>query len=106
MTTTLQLDMDQISIGDLEDFEEYTGQTIDQIDKAITGQKVSMKVLTGVALLALRQDNPDATIADAKRVKISELMGGADDDPTVAGPVELKPLRDEKLPARKTRTAG
>lgn len=90
----LQLSIDDVSLGDLEEFEEYTGMPftmIDQVQALIESGQMTTKLLTGMALLALRQDNPDATIEDAKRVKITQLMG-ATDDPTQAEPTKLEPL--------------
>lgn len=101
----LTLDMNEIAIGDIEDFEAYTGETIGVLDKIADGAGVSAKIYTGLALLALRQQNPEATIEEARRIKIGELQQVAAGDPTPAEPAEITRLREDK-PARARRSAS
>lgn len=95
----LQLNLDDVSLGDIEDFEDYTGMSfavLDQVKDPEKAASMSAKVFTGMALLALRHENPDATIEEARKVKVSQLMGAVDDDPTVAEPTKLEPLNSGK----------
>lgn len=103
----LQLNMDDIALGDIEDFEEYTGlpwESLDDLTDAEKVKKLPAKVFTGLALVMLRQDDPDATFVDARRVKLSQIMESSD-DPTVAEPTKLEPLNGGKGRQGKRTTA-
>lgn len=85
----LRLNPDDMSLGDIEEFEAYTGETIGALVDVETGRRqATAKMLTGMAFLALRQDDPDATIDDARRIKVSALQGLGNTVPTTAAPLE------------------
>lgn len=103
--TRLVVDPSRLTIGDLEDFEDVTGVSLDKAFRPVVqkdedgnkvlderGRPVSAVELSAKALKALiwilkRQDNPGFTLADARNVKVDELVIEGDDedeDPTPA----------------------
>ncbi|MDG9711158.1 hypothetical protein [Streptomyces sp. DH10] len=88
---SLRIDPDNLTIGDLEDFEEVVGQPIYQalsprpvvVDgKRVLDEKgrpeletqVSTKALKALIWISQRAVNPDFTLADARNVKVGELQ--------------------------------
>lgn len=87
------IDPDGFTLGDMEDFEEVTGKTLQSALKPVpifdeeTGERakdekgrplsaadVTAKVLTALVWLSARADNPDLTLADARKIKVTELV--------------------------------
>lgn len=87
----LRFSVDSLTVGDLEDIEELTGMGFDEIMELLTSGKVGqngrigipLKVLKALVLVVYRADNPNFTMEDARRVKVSELdVVLAEPDPT------------------------
>lgn len=84
MAEQIRFSEDDLTIGDLEDFEEIVGASID--DAFQDGKSVSTKTLKAVVFITKRRDNPDFTLEDARKVKVSELvLEPSKADPTDAG---------------------
>lgn len=99
--STLNFNPDDLTIGDLEDFEDITGQTFDEAFKSVPVKddegnierddkgrpvkavKVTAKVIKALVYVIYRKDDPDFTLDDARNVKITALnmLGGDDEDP-------------------------
>lgn len=83
----LRIKPDELTIGDLADFEKIAGVTF---TTATRTDKDGNSDLSAVALLALvyivkRKDDPNFTLDDARDVKLTELQIGEDKpDPTDA----------------------
>jgi hypothetical protein len=75
----LAVNLDDLTIGDVEDIEEITGMSVQDIN----WEKPPMKVLRAMVFVSERKSNPDFTLDDARRVKVSEL--GQAPNPTVDG---------------------
>jgi hypothetical protein len=91
MSDVLNLDPEDLSIGDLEDFEEITGQALTEALKAkpvldadgnrqfdakgrpLSEAQLSARVIKALVYLTKRRDNPAFTLDDARHVRISEL---------------------------------
>lgn len=114
--TKLKLSMDDLTLGDMELFEEATGQDMMDVLKPrpviddATGRpvkdpndpkgrplmeaKVTSKAFLGLVFIALRRENPKLTIAEVKRMKLSDIDldveqsagEGSDVDPTEPEP--------------------
>lgn len=75
----LRFSVDHITVGDMEDLEEITGtpfgELLDLLGKAESGGTMSIpiKVLKALVFIIYRQDNPDFTLDDARKVKVTEL---------------------------------
>lgn len=75
----LRFSVERITVGDMEDLEEITGRPfsdlIELLGKAESGGKLSIpiKVLKALVFIIYRQENPDFTIEDARKVKVTEL---------------------------------
>ncbi|MEU8086335.1 hypothetical protein AB0B57_22335 [Micromonospora sp. NPDC049101] len=85
---------DDLTLGDLEDFEAYTATSIDEAFKSVpvfddegnrvfdekgrpeSTVKVATKSLVCLVWLMERKTQPDFTIADARNVKITSLVIG------------------------------
>lgn len=89
--TALSLNPEDLSIGDLEDFEEITGmqlqkaleakpvlddegnQVKDEKGRPLREAQLSTKVLKALVFLTKRREDPTFTIEDARNVKVTEL---------------------------------
>ena len=75
----LRFSVDDITVGDMEDLEDITGMPfgnlLDLLAKAESGGTMSIpiKVLKALVFIVYRQDNPEFTIDDARKVKVTEL---------------------------------
>lgn len=93
MSEKISLNPDELTLGDLEDFEEATGKSIQDALKAqpvyeddgvtrkfddkgrpLSEAKISAKTLSALVWLVKRQANPDFTLQDARRVRVAELI--------------------------------
>lgn len=87
----INLNPNDLTFGDLEDFETLTGQALmDTFDKVSDGgdlKGLSAKAVIGLLWICGRQQNPDFTLDDAKKVKLTELEVevGEEPDPTPGG---------------------
>lgn len=87
------IDPDAFTLGDMEDFEDLTGKSFkdalkpvpifddegnrqfDEKGRPLSEANVTAKVLTALVWLAHRSNgNPDFTLAEARRVKVTELV--------------------------------
>ena len=82
----LTIVLDDLTIGDLEDFEDITGKPLDEaMALGPNGQpKVSPKVMKALVFLTLRKTDPSFTLEDARNVKVSALAPVQQTDPTDA----------------------
>lgn len=77
--TPLRFSVQSITVGDMEDLEEIAGvpfgEVLDLLGKAQSGGTLSIpiKLLKALVLIIYRQKDPDFTIADARKVKVTEL---------------------------------
>jgi hypothetical protein len=86
----LRFSVDSITVGDMEDIEEIAGKSFAEIVellKAPTTEggmiNVPIKVLKAVVFVIYRQGNPDFTLDDARKVKVTELeLVMSEPDPT------------------------
>jgi hypothetical protein len=85
----LRFSVNDITVGDMEDIEEITGESFeDVIEKLSAGGdklRVPLKVIKAIVFVVKRQSDPDFTLDQARRVKFSELeleLEGAPADPT------------------------
>lgn len=82
----LDLDEENLTLGDMEAIEDVTGP----IPEGGLQEMSQTKVTLALALVALRRDNPRATLEDARAVKISQIAvpdgdegeAAAEGDPT------------------------
>lgn len=88
----LNLNIDDLTLGDLEDFEDFVGVPIDEVIKPVpvfdtNGDRVfdakgrpesTMKVPTKAVIclvwLVKRKTSPDFTVADARNVRVTSLV--------------------------------
>lgn len=94
----LKFDPDSLTLGDLEDFETYVGNSIDEVIKPVPAvdddgnrvyddrgrpemtTKVPTKALICLVWLVKRADDPGFTIEDARKVRVSALSMSAPDE--------------------------
>lgn len=86
----LSLDLDSLTLGDLEAMEEALGTLPADFSEA--GLKAAgvgrSKMVVALALVALRRLDPAATLADARRLPVDalETKGDAAEVPPTEGP--------------------
>lgn len=77
----LSLNKDTLTLGDLDDFEDVTGQSLDRILEAFDGAGDSalgglpMKSVIALLWICGRQDDPDLTYDKVRAIPIAELSG-------------------------------
>lgn len=97
------IDYDSLTIDEIDLIEETAGSDLDEI---VAGRIRKGKVLRAFALVALRRDNPDATLADAGKVDVKGLEELLRERPTVAAePPVTSPLPASPKP-RASRSRG
>jgi hypothetical protein len=85
MNTELTFDVESLTLADIEDFEDVAGIPISALS---VGAGVPTKALTAFAWIITRRTQPGMTLADAREMKLSEvlvLLGGGPASPTEAG---------------------
>lgn len=76
----LRFSVDSITIGDMEDIEDITGKSFDDILTLITSRSdadtigIPVKVLKALVFVMRRHDDENFTVADAAKVRVSELQ--------------------------------
>lgn len=78
----MDLSLDDLTIGDLEEIEQITGQSSDKI---LNGGMPSAKALKAIVFVTHRKQDPDFTLEDAAAVKVTSIDIGDDDPPTDGG---------------------
>lgn len=89
--SALNLNPEDLSIGDLEDFEEITGKSLqdaleakpvldengkqkkDAKGRPLREVQIPASVLKALVYLTKRRENPEFTLKDARNVKVTEL---------------------------------
>lgn len=84
----LTLDPDALTFGDMEDFESFTGQPLmDTFTKIGDDGRISglgAKAVLGIIWVCGRASNPEFTLDDARKVRVSEIeveVGSPDPTP-------------------------
>jgi len=75
----LELDLDDLTIGEMEDIEDIIDAPIDSLTDP-TAKKA--KTLRALAFIAARRTHPDIKLGDLDNVKLSVLGGGEEPDPS------------------------
>jgi hypothetical protein len=76
--TTPTIDLDSLTIDEIDLIEDVAGASIDDV---LAGTVRKGKVLRAFALIALRRDDPNATVEDAGKVSVeglNELLGSGE----------------------------
>lgn len=79
---TLELDPDSLTIGEVEDIESVSGRPITQMLKAFENQEFSAKELLALVWIIQRRTNPEFTLDDARKTKMSALTVGDSSTPS------------------------
>jgi hypothetical protein len=77
MDNIFELDINSLTIGEIEEIEDLGGQPIDSLFSA-TGKKG--KALRAIAFVMKRRENPDFTWEEAGDLRIN--LSGDEQDPT------------------------
>lgn len=83
----LSIDFDSLTLDEIEILEDLAGVSIDTIGNRLTaGDAPKAKIMKGLALIAARRDDPDITLEDIGKIKVTDLVAGlevsADATPT------------------------
>ncbi len=79
----IKLDVDQLTFGDIEDFEAHVGGDLMAAISGATSGTAPLKAMIGLIWICQRTIDPDFTLEDARKVKVSELeVEVAEADPT------------------------
>ena len=82
--------IEDMELGEIELIEEATGLNISGILKQFETSDYSAKILIAIVWLALRRDDPEATMDTARRIKLIQIADVPDDEDIgedVAGPL-------------------
>ena len=91
----ITLDMDEMTFGEMEDFEQVTGLVMSDAVKVETVRdpktgmplpdpddpkgrplkesKMSARAMMGLVYIALRRDNPEVTFEDVRKLRLSDV---------------------------------
>jgi hypothetical protein len=108
MAEKLKLSMDDLTLGDMELFEEATGQDIlealkprpviddttgkpvkdpdDPKGRPLMEARVTARVFVGLVYIALRRNNPALTLAEVKAMPLSSIDLDLEESSTEANP--------------------
>lgn len=75
-TDGLALDVEALTIGDLEDFQDVTGKSLG--DVLGEGHGGDMKVLKAIVWIAKRQQDPTTTLDDVRSIRFADLSLSGD----------------------------
>jgi hypothetical protein len=90
---TVSIDLDDLELGEIEEFEELMGRSLGEVDLQ------SGKAMVHLIWIAKRREDPDYTLDDARKIKLSQLTGEEDEpDPT---PAASKPVAGGRRSAGK-----
>lgn len=76
----LTIDVETMTLGEVEDFEELSGLSIMDLAEG----KRTAKALSVLVYLQERRTNPEYTIEDARKLRIAAIDIGPAPDPTPA----------------------
>lgn len=76
----ITIDVDQMTLGDIDFFETYTGERLDSLQQG----SPSGKALIALVYITQKKKIPTYTIEDAMAVPVSALAQEEDDRPTDA----------------------
>ena len=68
---TLKFNIDEVTLGDIEDFEEMSGLDWDDLD--FSGGNIPMKALKALIFIMKRQNDPNVTVADIRKITVREM---------------------------------
>ena len=69
------LDPESLTIGEMEVAEEHLGMSMAEVGASLDSGNVPAKVMLILGWLALKRQNPDATLDDARALKLSVFKG-------------------------------
>lgn len=99
----IRLDINDLTLGEIEEFEELTGTTVGSIKEG----SFTAKQMRAAVWLALRKDNPEMTFDDTKDLTLRELNISVV-PPAGAGPAATangsRPSARSSAGARRTRS--
>lgn len=75
---SINIDVNDLTLGEVEFFEEESGLTLADLQSGA----MTTKAVTALVCAVKRRENPDYTMDDARKVKLSEFNVGM--DPTTA----------------------
>lgn len=70
--TFLEFDIDDLTIGEMEDLEEAAGISVGQLGE-LTTSNISAKTLKAIAWVMARRSDPTITLDDMRDVKVKAL---------------------------------
>lgn len=96
MELELRLDPQKLTLGELEEFEDIAGMTIDEA--FYSGAPTRAKSLIALVFLTGRRQDPTFTLEDARAVDLSDLQSAMDrardnGNPTPGEPTKLPKKR-------------
>ena len=71
----ITINLDEMTLGELEQIEEYTGQPI----ASLNAENLPAKALTAIVLVMKRRTDPDFTFEQARAVRMEERAEGPPD---------------------------
>jgi len=86
MTETIRFDIDELTLGEMADIEDYTGHRLGEMFPQNGSVKLSGKELIAIVWIVKRRENPAFTLDDAKKLKFGELVltGQTEDEGSAA----------------------
>jgi hypothetical protein len=74
---TIQIDINDLDLGELEEFENIAG-----VPASSLANGISAKAMTALVYVSMKRTDPTATVEQARKVKLSAVKFGGEPDPT------------------------
>ena len=71
---SISIDVNDLTLGEVEFFEEESGLTLNDLQDG----SMNSKAIIALVCVVERRKNPEYTMDDARKVKLSEFSVGAD----------------------------
>ena len=71
---SIRIDVNDLTLGEVEFFEQESGLSLGDLQEG----RMTAKAVTALVCLVKRRDEPDFTMDDARKVKLSEFDVTAD----------------------------
>ena len=86
--TTIELDVDFFTVGEVEDLEEATGYSLQGLARVLGSGDLPMKVLKALVWVVRRRSEPEFTLDDVRALRLSEIefAGAAETDEPAEDP--------------------
>lgn len=83
-TVALNFDPESLTIGQIEQLEDIAGTSLSDLVNQLQAGQYKAKTIKAIVFLLMSADDPNFTLEDASKMKLSTLLEGLDLPPAAA----------------------